>query len=364
MARFIALRLLAVVCTMGLLTPGHHLARSAGTTADAAPHAVRIHYIDVGQGDANLLEFDRCAVMIDAGGEKTTNPDEAKHLVDFLDKLFDGRPDLNRTIDTIIVSHPHIDHTLRLNDVVTTFKVNNLIDGGEPLPPLLEPLKLAREAVTAKGGKHFVILDKNILTPGFSNPALKAIHDADPSVDFKILSGSRGCKNPNNSSVVVLVTVNQSTFIFGGDGEDIKDPACAAEIPTLIDRYKRTNLLHADVYKADHHGSANGTDKPWMQAIRPKVVIITAGKHDPAHRTPDGFDAFDFGHPRESVIKIMEGNMTGLRKQAVTVETMDGVRRIHSNRLIKKNIYCTCWDGDIVINVGADGALDVKGTAH
>jgi competence protein ComEC len=363
MSRSTALKVLLIVGVLGVLAPGILPARLPGSALVAPTHAARVHFIDVGQGEANLLEFDKSAVMIDSGGENTANPNEAGHLVDYLNKFFAGRPDLNRTIDTIIVSHPHIDHARRLNDVVTTFSVKNLIDGGEPLPPLLQPLAQARQAVTNNGGKHFVIRDQDVLTPGFSNPALRAIHDADPTVDFRVLSGSRGCQNPNNSSITVLVTINKSTFIFGGDGEDIKDNVCAAEIPTLIGRFNATHLLHADVYKANHHGSANGTDQPWMRAISPKVVVITAGKHDPAHITGDGFDAFDFGHPRESVIQIMEANMTALRNPAVTVETMDGVKLIHRNRVITKNIYCTCWDGDLVVNVGPNGALDVKGSA-
>jgi competence protein ComEC len=363
MSRSTALKVLLIVGVLAILAPAVMPAKAPAARPVFAPHPPRIHFIDVGQGDANLLEFDKSAVMIDAGGENTANPTEAGHLVDYLNKFFAGRPDLNRTIDTIIVSHPHIDHARRLNDVVTTFKVKNLIDGGEPLPPLLQPLAQARQTVTNNGGKHFVIRDQDVLTPGFSNPALKAIHDADPTVDFRVLSGSRGCQNPNNSSIIVLVTVNKSTLIFGGDGEDIKDNVCTAEIPTLLGRLNATHLLHADVYKADHHGSANGTDQPWMQAISPKVVVIDAGKHDPAHRTSDGFNAFEFGHPRESVIQIMEANMTELRTPAVTTETMDGVRQIHKNRVITKKIYCTCWDGDVVINVGSDGALDVKGSA-
>src|SRR5262245_8968508 len=67
----------------------------------------KVHYIDVGQADAILLEFDKAAVMIDAGAEATNNPIEETHLIDYLNQFFQRRTDLNRTIHTIIISHPH-----------------------------------------------------------------------------------------------------------------------------------------------------------------------------------------------------------------------------------------------------------------
>jgi competence protein ComEC len=87
----------------------------------------KVHYINVGQADAILLEFDHAAMMIDAGGEATRSAEEKTHLVAYLNKFFERRPDLNRTIHTIIISHPHKDHTMRLPDVART--LNNEAPG-------------------------------------------------------------------------------------------------------------------------------------------------------------------------------------------------------------------------------------------
>lgn len=95
------------------------------------PHPARIHCIDVVQAEAILLEFDKSAVLIDAGGEDTNDFEQKNHLINYLNNFFSARPDLHRTIDTIIISHPHMDHTMMLPAVLQTFRVNNLIDGGE-----------------------------------------------------------------------------------------------------------------------------------------------------------------------------------------------------------------------------------------
>jgi beta-lactamase superfamily II metal-dependent hydrolase len=143
-------------------------------------------------------------------------------------------------------------------------------------------------------------------------------------------------------------------FIFTGDAEDIGEPGdCPAETSELIDRYKGTTELRADVLKVDHHGSANGSDTDWLGAVKPNTSVISAGRVDAAHKAGQ-FNAFQFGHPRESAVAIIESGTTGTRTP-VNVTTMDAVRKIHSNRPMKKAVYCTCWDGTIVIEASADG---------
>ena len=312
----------------------------------------KIHYIDVGQADAILLEFEQAAVMIDAGGEATTSAEEKTHLINYLERFFARRTDLARTIHTIIISHPHLDHTLKLPDVVKTFKVLNLIDGGDNADSFsgILPLREAREFVSAHGGHLFAINDRHVTDPGFTIAALEALHSLVPAVTIKLLSGSRGCKNANNSSLVTQVTIADKRFLFTGDAEDLGTTHdCSAETTNLIARFTGTSQLQSDVLKIDHHGSDNGINDAWMAAIAPKISIISAGKIDKAHRVPGSFHAFQFGHPRESAVQRIEQGTTTKRTPAATVTTMNGVRRLHKNRVMEKAVYCTCWDGNIVV---------------
>src|SRR5260370_40855983 len=110
-----------------------------------------------------------------------------------------------------------------------------------------------------------------------------------------------------------------------------------------------SDVWSSDVYKVDHHGSANGTDANWLTALSPQIAVISAGKIDAAHQVPGSFHAFQFGHPRESTVKVLEQFTSGTRPPK-TVTTMDGVKKPHPGIVITKAIYCTCLDDSIVID--------------
>src|SRR5687767_8112481 len=66
------------------------------------------HNINIGQGESILLEFRAAAVLIDAGGEATGDNRDRDDLVDYLNRFFTRRTDLNRTFAMVIISHPHL----------------------------------------------------------------------------------------------------------------------------------------------------------------------------------------------------------------------------------------------------------------
>ena len=355
---------LVMILSVVVLLVGTATIQSSSRAAIPQTHPARVHYINVGQADAILVELDKAALMIDAGGEATNIPEEKIHLVSYLTRFFNSRPDLNRTIHSIIISHPHIDHTKMLMDVVSSFRVNNLIDGGDEAGSGMVPLRAARQFVRSHRGNYFAIKDEDVINPRFSNPALQSLHNADPTVDVRLLSGSRGCDNANNSSLVVLLSCQAGRFIFTGDAEDEGASDCTDEISELIQRYQGTRVLNADVFKVDHHGSRNGVDEDWMQAIAPRVSIISAGQVDEPHRIPGQFHAFQFGHPREEAIRKIEAGTSDHRTPAANITTMDAVRRIHPNRRMERAVYCTCWDGDIVVERSPDGRSIAVRTAR
>jgi beta-lactamase superfamily II metal-dependent hydrolase len=66
------------------------------------------HFIDVGQAHSTLLEFSCGAMLIDAG---TKDDEHEEELLEYLDEFFDRRTDLDRTLDSILITHDHLDHT-------------------------------------------------------------------------------------------------------------------------------------------------------------------------------------------------------------------------------------------------------------
>lgn len=128
-----------------------------------------------------------------------------------------------------------------------------------------------------------------------------------------------------------------------------------AELTHLIDKYRDNRLLDIDVLKVSHHGSHNGTTDAWMQATSPNIAVISAGV--PSVASPGEFHAWFFGHPRERAVGQIERGTGDDRTPAAVVTTMDAVRRPRRQRRMGKAVYCTCWDGDVVINADRDGTV-------
>src|SRR5579862_4109638 len=89
---------------------------------------MRAHFIDVGQGASTLLEFPCGAVLIDTGAQDKNHVD---NLIRYLDDFFARRPDLHETLAEVIVTHPHIDHSMGLRRVAEKYNVLNYVDDGE-----------------------------------------------------------------------------------------------------------------------------------------------------------------------------------------------------------------------------------------
>jgi hypothetical protein len=153
---------------------------------------------------------------------------------------------------------------------------------------------------------------------------------------------------------LALVKYKAASYLFTGEAEVENESDCEGEVPVIVEYYKNTDLLDVDVYKVGHHASFNGTDEDFMRAMTPKISVISAGIH--TQHGPGAFHAFQFGHPREPIVELLERLSSGSRAP-VNVYSMDAVRKVHLNRPLSKAVYCTCWDGDIVVPASASGAI-------
>jgi competence protein ComEC len=323
---------------------------------------MKIHVIDVGQADSILLEFDSAAILIDAGGEATVSDEYRKHFMSELKGFFTSRPDLKKTLHSIIITHPHIDHTRFLMAIFDEgFTVKNLYDGGETKGSGWPQLKQARVYAKANDINYEPIIDRDIGKEGLTPEHLKNVS---ANVDIRFLAGSRGCANGNNNSLVLRVHYEDKTLLLTGDSEIDDDEECdEGQVENLLERYEGTDLLRADVYKVGHHGSHNGTDAAFILAVSPAIAILSAGHKET--KSPTFFHAFFFGHPREDIVELLEAT-TRPREPSIKAYTyLRGTRNpnaadtIIDGRLIAKAIYCTCWDGDITVS-NSHGSLFVN----
>ncbi|MBX3161653.1 MAG: MBL fold metallo-hydrolase [Deltaproteobacteria bacterium] len=349
-------------CAGGLYTPTRPADPPALDAAffaskDEGPR-MRVHLIDVGQGAATLIEFSCAAVLIDTGGESNKRHDSTKNLVEYLNAFFQSRPDLDRTLALMVLTHPHIDHTRGAPVVFGEFTVKNLVtdgltnsSGGKEQGQVIRAAKRANigvEAVDARAVK----------SGGLTSPVIDPVACEDGDPDIRVLWGSpartdvnwlkKEYDNGNNHSVVVKVTLGKSSLMITGDLEE-------DGIDAMLERHKNTSALDADVYQVGHHGSYNATTKSLLRAISPKVALIAAG---PAWRK-QSWSAFAYGHPRLVTVELLEAALTGPPRGA-TVRAL-GVRgRQFEPREMTAPIYTSAWDSDVIVTMFADGRLAVK----
>lgn len=331
--------------------------------ADDPERRMTVHLLDVGQGAATLIEFPCGAMLVDTGGEQNEAFDSVPRLKEQLDAFFERRADLRKTIDLLVITHPHIDHVRGLPMLLREYVVKNVVDDGRDGDDLVkEPIQTLRGYVAAHGTGYRGIKDDALISKG-------GIHDevVDPfrckAVDpvVRVLSGGVGhdpgwgtdnygklhFDNENNHSVVVRVDVGNASLLITGDLEE-------RAIAGLLERYKGSRWLDVDLYQVGHHGSANGTTRALVAAMTPHVALISMGperRHIP-------WTAWTYGHPRADVVDRLERGVALPRPHA-TVEVASGPKKFSSHGL-DKAIYGTGWDGAVDVVMDTDGNIDVR----
>ena len=327
----------------------------SGTARFAPVPAMRVFCINVGQADCTLLEFPGGAVLIDAGAD-AEHRGEAKA---FLQKFFARRTDLHNTLESIIVTHSHIDHTVELQSLIEGFTVRRVIDNGNRNSSGRAYMRWVEQAGVPQ---HNVRL---IAVPQQKVEAAHAGHtDADidpfPMLDgvdpqIHILSASRDenpgwpsgvFDNENNHSLVVRVDFGQASLLFTGDMEE-------DALETLVDDYASNRRLDVDVYHVGHHGSHNATTDELLQAMSPQIAVISMGPWDFGRGSKGRFTTFAYGHPRILTLDRLQAAIPGFRSKPVEIRAAKGARDFRDYS-VKKRVYATGWDGSIEINATAD----------
>jgi competence protein ComEC len=245
----------ALVITM-MITGAVVVSRSGGIA--------RVSVLDVGQGDAILVEGSRGGRLLVDGG-----PDPDRLLVE-LDKRI---PPWDRRIDALVLSHPHEDHVAGLALLLDRYAVARVFEPGMRGPGPGYAAWLQR---VGGAGHH----------PRLSLAA--GDHLTVDEIGLRVLWPIRGQVPPeppdtgtgiNNVSVVLLGTVGTHRFLLAGDVEQEIDPRLLAEgLPTV------------DFLKVAHHGSRTATTQAFVSTVRPRVAVASAGTGNP------------YGHPARSTL--------------------------------------------------------------
>ncbi len=330
-------------------------------TMDPA-RTMTVHLLDVGQGAATLIELPCGALLVDTGGEVNEQFDSVAALKKQLDEFFARRTDLDKTIDLLVITHPHLDHVKGIPMVLDSYTVKNVVDNGQMGDDLVktEMAALRRhtesKGIGYRGIKNGDIVKKSGLTDDVIDPFRCA--EIDPVV--RVLSGSLDqdpgwgtdnyghlhFANQNNNSVVIRVDIGNGSLLITGDLEE-------RAIKGLIARYQGTRWLDVDVYEAGHHGSHNGTTRELMKSMSPLVALIAMG---PSSRQ-QSWTAWAYGHPREKTVELLEE--VGLSRPTTHVPVGTGMKRF-SDHALDRAVYGTGWDGPVVVDLNVDGEVVVR----
>jgi competence protein ComEC len=227
---------------------------------------LEVDFLDVGQGDAILIKAPHGQnVLIDGGPDSTVIAQLGKAL-----------PFWDRTIDLMILTHPHDDHVTGLIEVINRYQVDRILYTGvvHTSPNYLAWLELVKDKKIP-----LTIIDRPQTVSFSENSKLEILYPATSLVGQSV-------DNLNNSSIVAKFVYKDIAFLFMGD----------AEIEVEEELIKTQNLasLRAQVIKPGHHGSDTSSKTEFIQAVDPMIAVIPVGEDN------------KFGHPSRRVEKRLE----------------------------------------------------------
>jgi competence protein ComEC len=265
-------RLVTVLC-LGL--SGLLLAEGAHVHAAIPRQRLRITVLDVGQGDATLVDFpDGRAMLVDGGGEVGSPFDPGKAIV---------APTLamrrRRRIDVMVLSHPHPDHLLGLLAVMADHDVGALWDTSQGEVEGAGPSYAALIATAHHRGIPIVRPDALCGSPRpLFGASVEVLHPC------PVFDRDRG---PNDNSLVIRIGYGVRHALLVGDAEHW------AESRLLAEKHDR---LEADFLKVGHHGSRTSSTPAFLAVVTPTFATISCGVRN------------RFGHPHPAALRALEAS--------------------------------------------------------
>ena len=213
------------------------------------PSTFSVHFIDVGQADAALVECDGEYMLIDGG-----NKADSSRIYSVLQSAGVDR------LSIVVGTHPHEDHI-----------------GGLPGAYSYTSADLTLCPVTSYNSDAFRDFASYAARKGggITVPSVGDTYSLG-SADVTIL-GVNGADDPNNTSIVLKIQYGQTSFLFTGDAEREAEQVILA---SGMD-------LSATVLKVGHHGSSTSTTYPFLREVMPDYAVISVGDGN-SYEHPDG----------------------------------------------------------------------------
>ena len=271
--------ILACVLALALFCACTVTINLGGADTSAAPNSeskLIVHFLDVGQGDSIFIELPNGKTMLVDAGENY----HGQGIIDYVQTIGYHK------LDYVVATHPHEDHIGSMPYIVRNFEIGSIY-----MPDVTAntaTFESLLKAIKAKG-----LRVKNGRT------GVHIIKDGELTADI-IAPDKPDESNLNNSSIVLLLTFGNVSYLLTGDAETKELNAIRAD-------------MHATVLKAGHHGSKTSTTQTLLKIISPSVTVISCGKNN------------DYGHPHAEVLKMLKSVNSSVyrtdRDQTVIVAT-------------------------------------------
>jgi len=229
----------------------------AGTTTPTIPNDdLKVHFIDVGQGDSILIDFGDTEILIDGGGK---SPGVVTYLNDYVDGA----------LEVIIATHPHADHIGGLIAVLSEFEVEEIWHNGDSSTS--NTYAEFMNGVESEGAEVHIARLHDVIQ--VSELSLYVHH---PSGIFD---------STNNNSIVLHLTYGNTDFLFTGDAE--RDAEGAMMVLSSV------RIPDVEILKVGHHGSRTASSQDFLAITSPEVAIYMAKEGN------------SYGHPHEETIQAL-----------------------------------------------------------
>ena len=201
---------------------------------------LKVHYLDVGQGDSMFIELPNNETMLIDAAESY----QSENIINYLKNLN------YQKIDYVIGTHPHTDHIGGLKNIINTFEIGKIY-----MPKVVSTTKTYESLL-------MTIKDKNLKIN--TAKAGTSIIDTD-ALKINILAPNNSTYTElNNYSAVTKITYGTTKFLFMGDAEKLSENEIKENVT-------------ADVIKIGHHGSNTSSSIDFIKKVNAKYGIISVG---------------------------------------------------------------------------------------
>lgn len=211
-------------------------------------------FVDVGQGDATLIQQNNFQVLVDGGPDDAVLYELAKYI-----------PRYDRNIEIVVLTHAHDDHLRGLLMVLESYDVDSIWYSPSCTDTL--PYKFLLEEYAAK----LVKVDASTKLQ-YGGIAMSVMYPVETRCE----------ENINNESVILGVEVNGKGILLTGDAEKEVEEEILKDIEDV------------DILKAGHHCSRTASSEMFLNLIDPEIAICSVGEGN------------KFGHPHNETLEMFK----------------------------------------------------------